>query len=365
MSNAWIENHCGRLRIRFRHHGKTRTVSLGIEDGKAQRGYATSILGQVKLDLSLNQVDETLMRYKPRSVGTRATEISCPELFERYTRSKVLSEGSLTKYRGLTTHLQQHLNKPAYRVGVADALNFRSLLLGKVAERTAREYIWMLQSTFDWGQGKYAMPTENPFQGLSKTIKPQPRARIEPFTADEIWLILEGFKEDLHYSFYADVVHFLFFAGVRPGEAFGLRWRNVSKDFRSVKICEGAAKGKARQSTKTGRERIVHLCDSTSEMLRNRHSRLNSAPDSLVFPAPKGGIISDHTFRRRAWKSVLEKVGIDYRKLYTTRHSAASHAFDRGENPAAIAEQLGHSTAMFLSTYCHGVEKKAVLGGLL
>jgi hypothetical protein len=59
MSNAWIENHDGRLRIRCRHSGKTGTISLGIEDGKAQRGYALSILGQVKLDLSLNQFDDS------------------------------------------------------------------------------------------------------------------------------------------------------------------------------------------------------------------------------------------------------------------------------------------------------------------
>jgi hypothetical protein len=96
MSNAWIENHDGRLRIRCRHGGKTRTISLGIEDGKAQRGYALSILGQVKLDLSLNQFDDSLLNYKPKTVGTQATELSCPKLFERYLDHKIERHSSIS-----------------------------------------------------------------------------------------------------------------------------------------------------------------------------------------------------------------------------------------------------------------------------
>jgi len=48
-------------------------------------------------------------------------------------------------------------------------------------------------------------------------------------------------------------------------------------------------------------------------------------PDGLVFPSPKGNAIDDNNFRNRAWKSVLTRLEIDYRKPYSTRHMI-SHA---------------------------------------
>lgn len=42
---------------------------------------------------------------------------------------------------------------------------------------------------------------------------------------------------------------------------------------------------------------------------------------------------------------------------YDLRHSFASLLFVEGINPAEIAEQLGHSLQMLLSTYTHVIEE--------
>ncbi len=44
-------------------------------------------------------------------------------------------------------------------------------------------------------------------------------------------------------------------------------------------------------------------------------------PDKSVFTSSKGNPIDDHNFRNRAWKSVLSRVGVEYRKPYNTRHT--------------------------------------------
>jgi integrase len=36
-------------------------------------------------------------------------------------------------------------------------------------------------------------------------------------------------------------------------------------------------------------------------------------PEALVFTSARGEAIDDHNFRNRAWKSVLQELGIDYR----------------------------------------------------
>jgi integrase len=354
-----VESDRGILRLRWTIDGKRFGFSLGLPDQPVYRALAKQKAALIEQDWYLGTYDPSLRKYHPQG-GGGAAQVSCPELFEEFTDSKNLSEGSLTKYRSLLRHLRRCLNKPAADVTPGDALNFRAALLERVSERTAREYLWLIGAAFDWGEERFSLPGKNLFSGISKTIKPPPRAKVECFSAAEIRLILQGFQSDPVYSFYYDLVLFLFSTGCRPGEAFGLRWRNVSEDFRQVTIREGAAKGRPRTTTKTGFARVVYLGDATTAMFRDRHSRFNATPDDRVFPAPRGGIISDHTFRRRAWKTVLETVGVPYRKPYAMRHSAASFAFERGENPAAIAEQLGHSLEIFLSTYVHSTDSRNV-----
>jgi integrase len=75
----------------------------------------------------------------------------------------------------------------------------------------------------------------------------------------------------------------------------------------------------------------------------------------LVFPSPKGLPINDHTFRRRAWKTILESCHIEYRSPYNLRHTAISHALHNGANYIALAEQTGHDKRMMLSTYAHAI----------
>jgi integrase len=77
-------------------------------------------------------------------------------------------------------------------------------------------------------------------------------------------------------------------------------------------------------------------------MLRDLHQQRHPQPDTLVFPSPTGKPVSDHTFRRRAWKTVLERVNVAYRKPYGMRHTAISHAPANGANPLSVAEQAGH-----------------------
>lgn len=81
-----------------------------------------------------------------------------------------------------------------------------------------------------------------------------------------------------------------------------------------------------------------------------------------MFPAPKGGEINDYTFRRRAWKSVLEQIAVDYRKPYTTRHTAISHALAGGANYLQVADATGHDPhpQILHEHYASVIEQKSV-----
>lgn len=81
-------------------------------------------------------------------------------------------------------------------------------------------------------------------------------------------------------------------------------------------------------------------------------------PDALVFASPKGGAIDDHNFRNRAWKTVLTRLEIDYRKPYNTRHTLISHALDLGMNPVAVAQLTGHDVRMIYQNYAGNVNSR-------
>lgn len=138
-----------------------------------------------------------------------------------------------------------------------------------------------------------------------------------------------------------------------------MQWKHIADDFKTVWIGESVSRG-TRKTTKTGKARTVNLTPKISAMLRERKSE-DSKSEDLVFPAPTGIPINDHTFRRRAWKTILTKAEISYRKPYATRHTAISQALANGANPLAVAEETGHDAETLFKWYASVTQPQAVM----
>jgi integrase len=54
----------------------------------------------------------------------------------------------------------------------------------------------------------------------------------------------------------------------------------------------------------------------------------------------------------------LMELGIRYRPPYNVRHTYATVCLMAGMRPAFIAQQLGHSVQMLLTTYAHWMNSK-------
>ncbi|NCJ05337.1 DUF3596 domain-containing protein [Synechococcales cyanobacterium C] len=88
-----IENHDGRLRLRWRYHGKRYTLACGVADSAIGRGLARQKASQIEVDVATGHFDHTLLKYKPRILGKTPTELSAPVLFERYTQAMAKEKG--------------------------------------------------------------------------------------------------------------------------------------------------------------------------------------------------------------------------------------------------------------------------------
>ncbi|MFM7450074.1 MAG: tyrosine-type recombinase/integrase [Leptolyngbyaceae cyanobacterium] len=352
-----------RLRLCWSYQGKRYFLYLGMPDGKTNRIVAEGKAKQIEGDIATGNFDCTLMKYKPPQPVSSALKVV--ELFEKFIayKAKQVYKRTLEKYYALLGYLHQFFRERVVaHMGEADAGQFKEWLSGRISAITLQERIILMRACWDWGI-KQKLVEGNPWIEVLKSIKVTPQQRPRPFTREEIEKLLEGFRTDPYYSHYSDYVEFLLSTGCRTGEAIGLRWCHLNHDCSVMWIGESLSRGH-RKEVKNNRARFVTLTPRLQSMLIARKA-VDTKPDDLVFPSPKGKAIDDHNFRNRAWKSVLSKVGVEYRKPYTTRSTLISHALDMGMNPAMIAEMTGHEIQTLFREYAGNVQGRPRLPELI
>ncbi|HWK17948.1 MAG TPA: site-specific integrase, partial [Solirubrobacteraceae bacterium] len=104
----------------------------------------------------------------------------------------------------------------------------------------------------------------------------------------------------------ATLISVLAYAGLRPGEALALQWRDI------------------REHSATG----------------------------TVWSQP-----AYQSWRRRAFKRSLDGAGVEHARPYDLRHSYASLLFHEGRSVIYVARQLGHDARLTLSTYGHVMDE--------
>lgn len=192
----------------------------------------------------------------------------------------------------------------------------------------------------------------SPFRNIQmlKAIKKE----IQPFGLDEVQEIINNI--DRHYRAYITV---RFFTGMRTGEIDGLTWKNIDFDNRYIKVRETYSQSVGFQYTKNdSSQRDIQMSDLVYETLKEHFEYAYKGSDNqTVFTNPSGdGPVHNSNFRKRAWKSVLKQLGIEYRSPYQTRHTTATLWLGAGENASWIARQMGHtSTEMLFTTYARYV----------
>jgi integrase len=158
------------------------------------------------------------------------------------------------------------------------------------------------------------------------------------------------------------LVYVLGTCGLRFGEVAELRWRDLDRQkkqiriTRSVTLVDGVFEI---GSPKNGKGRTVSLPAFVADLLPP------GQPDALVFPDSEGGHMRGTNVRRRWWSRAVaaaelfprtevdETVVYDF-KLHELRHTAASLAIQAGANIKALQNMLGHESAgLTLDRYGH------------
>lgn len=193
--------------------------------------------------------------------------------------------------------------------------------------------------------------------------RPKRRQAVEPVTPPgpaQVEALRRGLDEGD-----ACLVSVLAYAGLRPGEALALRWRDVGDD--RILVSRAVSLGEVR-TTKTGRSRSVPVMKPLAEDLRRWKLASGGRDDDLVFPGRDGAPWDENAYRRfirGRLRPACESAGIEAdRPAYVLRHAAASLKLASGLSVVETADHMGHSPQMLLRTYSHVIRDLAGRGAV-
>ena len=220
-----------------------------------------------------------------------------------------------------------------------------------VGEPAIRKVLTVLQSILEraveWRHidTNPARAVRKPGQHRTRVVRPLPPKTIEMMRAH---LLVSDRQLD------ATLVTVLAYAGLRPGEAIGLRWHDVGE--RTILVERSVAFGQLKP-TKTGSVRTVRLLAPLADDLYEwRRATARDAETDLVFPAPDGSPWNAdraRNWRKRTFAEAAAEAGVATVRPYDLRHSFVSLLIAQGATVVEVARQAGHAPTMTLSTYAH------------
>ncbi|MCU9947560.1 site-specific integrase [Pseudomonas sp. PDM13] len=343
------------IRIRFTW-GTRRCETLDLPATATGIAAASNLRSRVKQLIKLNgMTDEKYLEFFPK------TSYLLPKLvplFGEYAQTWLNSldivDSTRRNYRStLNNYWMPHLG--GTRIDEISATDIRNIVAktkwrSPGVRRAARD---ILASVFETAMIDGLLKV-NPVKAI-KRQRLQQRI-VDPLTREEAERLVSHLYETLVGSLriYAAYFEFALFTGMRPGEIMGLRWDEVDEVAGTVHVCRLVVDGEIVVRVKTKKNRFVLLNDRARNALREaavltRHrSRHVFAP--TVMNGDSDWIRSEST-PKEYFLPALAALGIRRRRQYDCRHTYATMCIMSGMNVAFIANQLGHSVQMLLTTY--------------
>lgn len=204
---------------------------------------------------------------------------------------------------------------------------------------------------------------------------------------------------------YGDAFVFQLHTGLRPQELMALIWEDVDFEQGTLRVERGCkwvrgiftgfgptkSKGSDRiigiapkylallRSHLVKQQKIIEECKREGKpygepkikewIIRERAKQSHLyASAQLIFPR-RDGSVPNHTVPRGEFKEMLKRAGIqsgqtNYR-WYDLRHTTATFLLSLGLPEHEVAERMGHSVAMLLSTYAHFLKSRRSVAATL
>lgn len=268
----------------------------------------------------------------------------------------------LTKYRSrLALVLRRVENKVpqivklrACDVRQAHVAQIRDVLSRTYPNGTVRNTLSGLSAAFSWAL-REGMLERHPCRGVEQP--PPPLRTDEWLSAAEIGKLLAEAErrgaKSLKWASRHVAIALGVYLGLRRGEIWGLRWRDVDLTHGRVTIARSYA-----TTPKNGKARHLKLPAGLVPILQAWRERCPSTGEDVVCPAPdprgRWQLLKDRN-RPLGLPALLDAAGVKTipRAWHGLRHSFASNFLLQGGSVLALQKILGHSKLETTMIYAH------------
>jgi integrase len=349
-----------RIYIDFRYKGVRCREQTKLTDTPANQKRAKQILDRIDAEITLDTFDYA--RYFPKSKRVADFQNHSLRISQLNSDTPTFAEFSAIWFSeaevswrnshkdNVALTLRKYLcpafgDMPLDQITKAQLLAFRANLTkiprknGSTGLSPARinKIMMPLRQVLSEGAERYDYPS--PFRGI-KTLKIQ-KSHIEPFSFEDVNRIITTVRADFK-NYYT----IRFFTGMRTGEIDGLMWKYVDFERREILIRETWVMGEMEYTKNDGSQREIQMSQPVYDALLAQ--RNISSEYTYVFCNRLGTPLSHNNITQRVWYPLLRYLGLNKRRPYQTRHTAATLWLASGESPEWIARQMGHTTTEML-----------------
>jgi len=240
---------------------------------------------------------------------------------------------------------------------IVDAMEARDL-----SETTVRYAVTVLRICLGEAIAKKLL-IENPASARNLTFRKTKKAVRRSMDSNEVQDFVEALQTDSFRTLYL----FLLMTGLRPSEAFALRWASVDLDGRKITVDEdrGALRRAADGTPVFGPPKTLHSARTftigaaiVAELREHLMAATDKDPDALVFVSNAGTPLDRNNIRQR-FNRIARRADVDGVTLYSLRHTFATLQLDQGVPVKVVSERLGHEKVEFtINTYNHVLDEQ-------
>lgn len=372
MGSIRLRPESGLLFIDFKYLGRRIREQTALADSPANRKRLQKVLDRIEGEISLGTFDYQRTFGKPLP-GLEGEDASGPHaaysqhhgqrpegtpLFREFANQwfeesevgwrksyRITQRGALDKY------VMPHFgDKEVGQITKADVLAFRATL-AKVPTRGSQETLSNrrvnavmkpLRQILNEAADRFE------FTSAFRNIKPlkMKRSDVNPFSLEDVQRILSTVRADYRNYF---IVRF--FTGMRTGEVHGLKWKYIDFERKLILVRESIVLNEEDELKTDGSMRDIQMNQLVFDALQVQF-KATSKVSEFVFCNRLGHPIDNKNFINRVWRPLLRNLGLEHRRAYQMRHTAATLWLASGEAPEWIARQMGHtSTEMLFRVY--------------
>ena len=255
-----------------------------------------------------------------------------------------LQPATLSRYR---THGRLYLlpvfgKRQLASITSEDVKNFNEAMEKERGAATVEAVFWLLRRVL---RAAYEDELIGRNPAVLVRVKRAARKDIRVLGADQLMALADAIEDR-----YRALILMLGFCGLRIGEAFALRVRDVDLRARRLHVSKSSSEieGEVVEGpTKTAKPRSVPMpaffVDDIAQHINEFCDPLDR--EARVFTSSQGDPMRQHNFRRREFARACKSAGITPPiRVHELRHTAVSLAIQAGAHPSAIKELVGHST---------------------